>query len=94
MTEPVFIDEQILKVAAASRAKSVAGALAPVIRQYGRAAVDACGAGAVNEAVKAIAICRGYVTADGLDLITVPVFQERMFGTDERTLIRFIVEPR
>ncbi len=52
------------------------------------------GAGAVNQAVKAIAIARGYVAPNGIDLITIPAFAEIAIEGEERTAIRFIVEPR
>jgi stage V sporulation protein S len=81
-------------VSAQSKPKSVAGALAAVLREKGSAEVQAVGAGAVNQAVKAIAIARGYVAPNGIDLVTVPAFAEIMIENEERTAIRFIVEPR
>lgn len=85
---------EVLKVSAHSSPKSVAGALAAVLREQGSAKVQAVGAGAVNQAIKAIAIARGFVAPNGVDLITVPAFAEIMIEGDERTAIRFIVEPR
>ncbi|HWI51170.1 MAG TPA: stage V sporulation protein S [Symbiobacteriaceae bacterium] len=85
---------EVLKVSATSKPKSVAGALAAVLREKGSAEVQAVGAGAVNQAVKAIAIARGYVAPNGIDLVTVPAFAEIMIENEERTAIRFIVEPR
>lgn len=85
---------EVLKVSAHSKPKSVAGALAAVLREAGSAEVQAVGAGAVNQAVKAIAIARGYVAPNGIDLITVPAFAEISIDGEERTAIRFIVEPR
>lgn len=85
---------EVLKVSAQSKPKSVAGALAAVLREKGSAEVQAVGAGAVNQAVKAIAIARGYVAPNGIDLVTVPAFAEIMIENEERTAIRFIVEPR
>lgn len=84
----------VLKVSAQSKPKSVAGALAAVLREHGQAEVQAVGAGAVNQAVKAIAIARGYVAPNGIDLVTVPAFAEIDIEGEERTAIRFIVEPR
>jgi stage V sporulation protein S len=84
----------VLKVSAHSSPKSVAGALAAVIREKGAAEVQAVGAGAVNQAVKAIAICRGFVAPNGIDLVTVPAFAEIIIDTEERTAIKFIVGPR
>ncbi|BAD40439.1 stage V sporulation protein S [Symbiobacterium thermophilum] len=85
---------EALKVSATSNPKSVAGALAAVLREKGSAEVQAVGAGAVNQAVKAIAIARGYVAPNGIDLITIPAFAEIAIEGEERTAIRFIVEPR
>lgn len=85
---------EVLKVSATSKPKSVAGALAAVVREKGSAEVQAVGAGAVNQAVKAIAIARGYVAPNGIDLVAVPAFAEIIIDGDERTAIRFIVQPR
>lgn len=85
---------EVLKVSATSKPKSVAGALAAVLRERGSAEVQAVGAGAVNQAVKAIAIARGYVAPNGIDLVTVPAFTEIDIDGEERTAIRFIVQPR
>jgi stage V sporulation protein S len=85
---------EVLKVSAMSKPKSVAGALAAVLRENGVAEVQAVGAAAVNQAVKAIAISRGFVAPNGMDLVTVPAFQEIHIEGQERTAIRFIVEPR
>ncbi len=85
---------KLLKVSAQSNPKSVAGALAAVIREKGMAEIQAVGAGAVNQAIKAIAIARGYVAPNGVDLITIPAFVEITIDQEERTAIKFIVEPR
>ncbi|MBT9172975.1 MAG: Stage V sporulation protein S [Syntrophomonadaceae bacterium] len=85
---------EVLKVSAHSSPKSVAGALAAVIREKGAAEVQAVGAGAVNQAVKAIAICRGFVAPNGIDLVAVPAFAEIIIDNEERTAIKFIVGPR
>ncbi|BBB93224.1 MAG TPA: stage V sporulation protein S [Methylomusa anaerophila] len=85
---------EVLKVSAQSNPKSVAGALAAVLREKGSAEVQAVGAGAVNQAIKAIAISRGFVAPNGIDLITIPAFAEIAIDGEERTAIRFIVEPR
>lgn len=85
---------EVLKVSAMSRPKSVAGALAAVLRENGSAEVQAVGAGAVNQAVKAIAITRGFVAPNGIDLIAVPAFAEIVIDGEDRTAIKFIVEPR
>ncbi|SKA76343.1 stage V sporulation protein S [Clostridium sp. USBA 49] len=85
---------EVLKVSAQSQPKSVAGALAAVLRENNAAEVQAVGAGAVNQAVKAIAITRGFVAPNGIDLIVVPAFSEITIEGEERTAIKFIVEPR
>ena len=85
---------EVLKVSAHSNPKSVAGALAAVVREKGSAEIQAVGAGAVNQAVKAIAICRGFVAPNGIDLIAIPAFVEIIIDSEERTAIKFIVEPR
>jgi stage V sporulation protein S len=85
---------QVLKVSAQSKPKSVAGALAAVLRESGAAEIQAVGAGAVNQAVKAIAIARGFVAPNGIDLVAIPGFQEIAIEGEERTAIRFIVEQR
>lgn len=85
---------EILKVSAQSQPKAVAGALAAVLRERTTAEVQAVGAGAVNQAVKAIAITRGFVAPNGIDLVVIPAFSEIMIEGEERTAIKFIVEPR
>ncbi len=85
---------EILKVSSTSNPKSVAGALAAVIREEGRAELQAIGAGAVNQATKAIAISRGYVAPNGIDLIMIPAFTEIEIDDEERTAIKFVIEPR
>jgi len=84
----------IIRVATRSRSTSVAGAIAGVVREYGRAEVQAIGAGAVNQAVKAVTIARGYLTLDGIDVVCIPVFTEVQIGDQERTAVRLVVEPR
>ncbi|HOE56252.1 MAG TPA: stage V sporulation protein S [Bacillota bacterium] len=85
---------EVLKVSAHSQPKSVAGALAAVLRDKAAAEIQAVGAGAVNQAVKAIAITRGFVAPNGIDLVVVPAFSEIKIDGEDRTAIKFIVEPR
>jgi len=85
---------EVLKVSAHSLPKSVAGALAAVLREKSVAELQAVGAGAVNQAVKAIAITRGFVAPNGIDLVVIPAFAEITIDGEERTAIKFIVEPR
>ena len=84
----------VLKVSAKSNPKSVAGALAAVLRENGTAEMQAVGAGAVNQSIKASAIARGFVAPNGINLITIPAFVEIAIDGEDRTAIRFIVEPR
>jgi len=84
----------VLKVSAKSSPNSVAGALAGVLREKGGAELQAIGAGALNQAVKAVAIARGFVAPSGLDLVCIPAFTDIMIDGEERTAIKLIVEPR
>ena len=84
----------VIKVSARSRTASVAGAIAGVVRESKKAEVQAIGAGAVNQAVKAIAIARGYLLEEGVDVICVPHFVEVDIDEQERTALRITVEPR
>jgi stage V sporulation protein S len=85
---------EILKVSANSNPKSVAGALAAVIREKSKAEIQVVGAGAVNQSIKAIAIARGYVAPNGINLICIPAFSVIVIDGEERTAIRFIVQSR
>ena len=84
----------ILKVSSTSPSTAVAGAIAGVVRDTGHAELQAIGAGAVNQATKAVAIARGYLALDGIDVILVPTFTEVTIGEDIRTALRMMVEPR
>ena len=88
------MDSEVLKVSAQSRPSAVAGAIAGVVREKGRAEVQAIGAGAVNQAVKAIAIARGYLAQSGIDVVCIPSFTEVVINGGERTAVKFIIEPR
>ena len=85
---------EVLKVSSASNPKSVAGALAAEIREKRKAEIQVIGAGAINQAIKAIAICRGYVAPNGIDLIMIPAFTEIEIDEKEKTAIKLIIEPR
>jgi stage V sporulation protein S len=84
----------IIRVAATSRSTAVAGAIAGVIREQGRAEIQAIGAGAVNQAIKAAAIARGFLALDGFDVVCIPTFADVDIGGQERTAIRIAIEPR
>jgi stage V sporulation protein S len=85
---------EVLKVSSHSNPNSVAGALAGVIREQGVAEIQTVGAGALNQAVKAVAIARGFVAPSGVDLICVPAFADIEINGEERTAIRLLVAPR
>ena len=85
---------EILKVSAKSNPNSVAGALAGVLREKGGAEIQAIGAGALNQAIKATAIARGCVAPSGIDLVCIPAFTDIQIEGEERTAIKLLVEPR
>ena len=85
---------EVLKVSSSSGPKSVAGALAGVLREKGKAELQSIGAGALNQAIKAVAIARGYVAPSGMDLICIPAFTDIEIDGEERTAIKLIVKPR
>lgn len=85
---------EVLKVSAKSNPKSVAGAVAAMVREEKSTEIQAIGAGAVNQAIKAIAIARGYVAPNGINLICIPAFSEVEINGEERTAIKFVVQPR
>ena len=92
--EPRENDAEVLKVSAKSRPSAVAGAIAGVVRENGRAEVQAIGAGATNQAIKAIAIAREYLLETEIDAICVPAFIDVMIDNEERTAIRLVIETR
>ncbi|AAM23892.1 stage V sporulation protein S [Caldanaerobacter subterraneus subsp. yonseiensis KB-1] len=85
---------EVLRVSTNSNPKSVAGALAAIVREKSAAEIQAIGAGAVNQAVKAIAIARGFVAPNGIDLVMVPAFVEVEIDGEKRTAMKFIVKAR
>ncbi|MBE3102765.1 MAG: stage V sporulation protein S [Bacilli bacterium] len=85
---------ETLKVSSKSNPNSVAGALVAVIREKGYAEMQAVGAGALNQAVKAVAIARGFVAPSGADLICSPAFTDIIIGGEDRTAIKLLVEKR
>ena len=83
----------MIKVSANSRTSAVAGAIAGVVREHHRAEVQAIGAGAVNQAMKALALATGYLKGDGINVTCVPQFVDVTVGDNVRTAIRLVVEP-
>jgi stage V sporulation protein S len=84
----------VLKVSAKSNPNKVAGAIAGTIREQGKAEINTIGAGALNQAIKAIAIARGFVAPGGIDLICIPAFVDIEIDGEERTALKLILEPR
>lgn len=84
----------VLKVSARSRPSAVAGAIAGVVREIGRAEVQAIGAGATNQAVKAVAIAREYLRETGIDAVCLPSFIDVTIDDEDRTAILLVVETR
>ena len=83
-----------LKVSSKSNPNSVAGALTNVFRDKGKVEIQAIGAGALNQAIKGVAIARGFVAPSGKNLICIPAFQDIMVDGEERTAIKLIVEAK
>ncbi len=83
---------EILKVSSKSNPNSVAGALAGVIRDNSVAEMQAIGAGAINQSIKAIAIARGFVSPSGVDLVCIPGFSDIKIDGEDRTAIKLIVK--
>jgi stage V sporulation protein S len=84
----------IIKVAATSRTAAVAGAIAGVVREHKRAEVQAIGAGAVNQAVKAIIVASRYLKEDGILVVAMPEFVDVEIEDKVHTAIKFVIEPR
>lgn len=82
---------ELIKVSAQSRSTAVAGAIAGVMREHGYAEIQAIGASAINQAIKAVTIARGYLEQDSMDLVLVPSFTEVDIEGNERTAVRFAV---
>ena len=84
----------VIKVKANSRTAAVAGAIAGVIREHRRAEVQAIGAGAVNQSIKALVLATGYLAEDGITIVSIPEFVDVEIDGKVRTAIKIVVEPR
>lgn len=84
----------LIKVKAISRTAAVAGAIAGVMREQKHAEVQAIGAGAVNQAVKALILAKNFLMQDGMDIVFIPEFVNIEIEDKIRTAIKFVVEPR
>lgn len=82
---------ELIRVSAQSRSTAVAGAIAGVMREHGYAEIQAIGASAINQAIKAVTIARGYLEQDQMDLAVVPSFTEVAINGSERTALRLAV---
>ena len=85
---------ETLKVSSKSDPNRVAGALANVLRDKGSAEIQSIGAGALNQAIKAVAIARGFVAPSGKNLVCIPAFTDIVIDGDERTASKLIVEAK
>ena len=80
----------ILKISSKSNPNSVAGAITAIIKEYQKVELQTVGAGAINQAVKSIAIARGFLAPAGIDLICIPAFVEINIDGSTRTGIKFM----
>lgn len=94
MSNEAKTDISCLKVSSKSSPASVAGAIAGMIKDGSNVEIQAVGAGAVNQAIKAIAISRGFLSPVGIEIVCVPSFADIVIDGEYRTAIRFVVEPR
>jgi stage V sporulation protein S len=85
---------EVLKVSSKTKPNSIAGALAGILRERGTAELQVIGAGALNQAIKGVAIARGYVAPSGIDLVCIPAFKDVIVDGQERTAIKLIVQSR
>ena len=85
---------ETLKVSSKSNPNSVAGALANAFRSSGKVEIQAVGAGALNQAVKAIAIARGFLAPSGKNIVCIPAFADISIEGEERTAIKLIIETK
>ena len=92
--DEVPAESDVLKVSARSRPSAVAGAIAGVVREMGRAEIQAIGAGATNQAVKAVAIARDYLRETDIDVVCLPEFIDITIDNEDRTAMLLVVEPR
>jgi stage V sporulation protein S len=83
---------EVLRVSSKTKPNAVAGALSNVIRNHGSVELQVIGAGALNQAIKSIAIARGYVAPSGIDLVCIPAFKDVEINGQEKTAIRLIVQ--
>ena len=85
---------EILKVSSKSNPSKVAGAIANMYRESGSVEIQTIGAGSLNQAIKAVAIARGFVAPSGKNLVCNPAFQDIAIDGEERTAIKLIIESK
>lgn len=85
---------EILKVSSKSNPSKVAGALANIFREKGSVEIQTIGAGSLNQAIKAVAIARGFVAPSGKNLVCIPAFTDINIEGEERTAIKLIIEAK
>ena len=85
---------ETLKVSSKSNPNSVAGAIANVMKEKNEVEIQAIGAGALNQAIKSVAIARGFVAPSGKNLVCVPAFTDIVIDGEERTAIKLIIEAK
>ena len=85
---------EVLKISSKSNPNSVAGAIAGIVKEQGYAEMQAIGAGALNQAIKSVAIARGFVAPSGVDLVCVPAFAEVQIEGEQRTGIKIVIESK
>ena len=85
---------EILKVSSKSNPSKVAGALANIFREKGTVEIQTIGAGSLNQAIKAVAIARGFVAPSGKNLVCIPAFTDINIEGEERTAIKLIIEAK
>jgi len=83
-----------IKVKANSRTAAVAGAIAGVMREHKHADIQAIGAGAVNQAVKALVLAKGYLAEDGIPIVCIPEFVDVEIDGKVRTAIKLVIDPK
>lgn len=86
------MEKEVLKISSKSNPNAVAGAIAAMMKEYKKVILQAVGAGAVNQTVKAIVIARGYLAPSGINLICIPAFSEIIINNENVTGVKFILK--
>ncbi len=86
------MNNEILKISSKSNPNSVAGAIAGLIKENEKIEMQVVGAGALNQAIKAIAIARGFIAPLGIELICIPSFTELEIDGEKRTGMKLLIK--